>query len=1653
MATQKPDENKNPFNLEDKTKFFFGGANTDETRELLGAEDKGQYIDALNVRVNDTSGGSDKSAKSIGGEELFNSSSGDGYKCILATNVGSKQVEMWAPYNPADGGIIRIDGDIMCQSADFAITPDNLLQWDTNNDAIGGEIYITDFVLKPMYFSIKDIIDNFGITQKYFADFNINEYIISLQLPPDNLIYDTSPLVSVGTGGGLPTGQYSYSHRFASTSGDRTNWSVPTPLIFVPYLYQSPNMAEPFIGLKTVGNDADTASPGQFGVKLLFRVNNVYNYEFIEIRRTAFNNAEAIDYVPPSYIVKRISLPLNQTNVQIFEYIDSTANQSDQLVVAQADSQDFLSEIKRAKAIRYFFNKVILGNIEYESRDITNKVTFLESVNGNTMCPILENIGSEGYKNPYTHAYKRMYMHLERYGFSLIAWDSNFSRTLAVEIPGFAAYTMPSKRDAMSSVLGGDSLFYTKTSSHQATTAGNVDETFEIVDYKLGATRNLPSDIGSQYGGRNILTGHSSTGNVQVEKANVKSGQVGYKPFYPQAPYDLQSNLRYTPIESVSTQGLDNITPPDNGQPQDFPATYNPYIFDPQYNALGMCLVGVDTIPDWATAFSVVRTKKAGRVVAQGMAFYSLVNSTRWNQAGAGGYKRAGTKRTNRVVVQFPDIENGVVGESILQDLELNPTSYRIQMVEPLGFNSEPLGFRSCSLNNPSRPAGGGLVSAGHADTQVDMLVHASCQSELSAGSSYGERRVVGSDADNDADETGIQDAGEPANTTGYVAFGIWRNQPNGAPSVGGQPFNINGNFQFTVTGLNKIGQEEGLILYELELDVDVYLEEGNTDNPFIGDVENFYSDQTKNWQEPVYICNLLRDGATVQNLDIQNLLPTGNYVKIKSLIGYSDGLANQVFVLCGERTEDVGKPDISSIDKYVWVEMNNDTEFFRWIDISFLTAPQIALIDGDIVNGTTNYNGLRLYGTYTCDPSNNYNVQFGSTYIPPIGAQIQVRYDNRNPVYIFGGDTFVGYANFPVVHASTNTASGTGDQPGDGNNYGSMLKLQRGMPYLWYKMRRNYYIIKNSYPAGGGLLPVIQACDTLQPSTAGTDWCKISAIRQMVVLYNCQSYSHLPLSYHKSYPIVNYIMRPTKWNDNKTVTQNNIDAQYETDYPGEKDRWRLGGIQIQQFSPNILNLDYSKENVTDRYNKVSSLIFVENTWFPTRITWSYSRPIQRILAPNLKSFAPLSIFDLSDARGQIQRLYTFKQQGENLYAGCEDDWCMALTRKRTLTDLNGDSLGVTGNGQDTAFIQEQIWMDEISKGGLKGDFWKTFAENGDEAFYANYNGVFKLVRAANGGAIQEITDGYFYQLYKSLCLRVQRPDIKFLAQELYATYNTKDEEYWIRFKTQIIDVELVIPSTDITVFDKIYGTSTPHYSIVSATNNDSIVELIPFGTDIATVLFKVTDATSTSVIFNVGGNLLFTALDGEWWEVTYNLSSGSIWSAKKVDKELNEQRDTFLFSYSNRGESGKWLGVFDYDFDTFNSFDNKVFGQRNRDTLLETFSLGDGVFINGEKLNMRVFATMNPQIQQSYIFERARVNSNEKADIKTYGVNDMSVSIATLQQANLKNYHAFENYVPRDTVARDKNSNTHILYQIYKQLTDKQFFVNSITFFYNKIR
>jgi len=1676
--------NKSPFSNPIGTKFFFGGANTDITKEIFGSDylklqvekEGGQYIDSQNIRVDDEQYGVGKAAKTIRGEEILYTNSAPNYECISSCTVAEHIVEFWAPVTASDGGIVTIDGNIMVRSQYLLFNADSPLAVDVNNDTIGGEVYLTENNrMPPIYFSISDIITNWNNgtpTPKYFSQFQLSQFTISLVFPIDNIVFPTNPLTPVGVGAGLPTGQYCYCFNYVDSAGNQTNCSPQTPPIFVPANIDNSTAQTPWQNLKTIGSDPNPQNVTAYGISMNFRINNYLNYSYIQIIRIPYNAGEPIGFAPQALIVKTI--PLSNNQFQIYNYVDSVQNASQNLANATIAGSNVLSVIRRAKAIRYFYNRVILGNIGYEDRNITSGITFLTSSNNNAVVPILDNIGQVGYKDPWNHAYRRGLMHGEVYGIYAVAWDSNYSRSLAIPIPvkssinpDLIGLPMPNKRDPMSAFMSGDPITYTLAKSWQASTRGQVENTFEVVDYKLGSTRP-PEGGEDQSHGANIL----NTGVSGTLKDSTKPNQVGYVPLNPKKPNDFnESNVMYTPNDAVFDGSVGNwgngdlgnwgISP--NRNPGNKITSYNPNIYNPQYNALGLAVIGIDTYPEWVAGFSIVRTERAGRVVSQGMGFYYLqdaVDHTGTPLWKNNGQKGTGQKRRYQIACHFPDFENGVVSSAVINDIQNNPQNYQIQLVEPLGFSSEVYGGTSNSASNPVIT---GLNDGElHGDSQIDMVVHAKVQSEI-VGDTGVNSGVTGNAQCNPrnsgaVDPIGISDTAQTSSY--YTAFGIWRNQANGSPSFNGNTLSTNGNTLFNIAagGVTlDTSNEEGLNYFVFSLEdssnvqANLYISGGNAD------YNNFTDNETRNWHEPVYIVNIVKNGATVSNLDFESLVPTGTFVKTQAVIGLGNGQPNQNCQLCGERTVDCGKLPTDTLDRYVWVQMDvTSPQTYRWINISYLNAGQISTINSDIANGTTVYNGYRLYGTYTCDSTTGFNVVFSSSsYIPPVGGQIQVKYDNRFPIYAFGGDSFIGQTAFPVVHRNNKTDNGNGDT----NGWGSFLKLNRAMPYRWFNIKKNYYLPRDTSTP---LLCDVQDGEDLlgnaHPVLHGVSQLSIGAVRQMIVLYNCQSYSHLPLAYNDCYPLTNYIIRPQHWDGSHT--SRHIQSQYFIDYPSEDQRWRMGGFRVAKQFP--FSLDYSKENVDDRYDYVGQLFYSNNTEFYNRMAWSNVRPIQTVLSPNLKTFGPLNVFDLSDNRGQIQRLHSFKHRlyGENLYALCEDDICIVIAQKATISSGSGNTLGTMGFLAGSNFIQEQIWLNESKKGGVKGKFYLTFADNGQEAFFANQNGVFLMTEKLNGSDLIDITPGYWYQLWNSFFSRVQKNGTQ-LSQRLYGVYNVGKKEYWLSFKTSIPTINMNAASAFTVNFNQYpYDTSTnvPHIQINQTVSggylNPSVLN------QLTTILLKFSDSTGSGVVFKNGiGGTLFTATDGQWYQVTYNPNVYPAWTWTIVDGELNEYKDEFTFVFSNQEFSKKWLGVFDYKFQRYVSLNNQMFGSRAESGNITTYKLDKGYIMNGSNVVGRIWGTFNPQVEQSFVFNQFRINSNNKPDyIKFYKPDDLSIAISSTPSSLLKNYHGYYGMIPRDGVnlingVAPKNSNTHLIFQIVGINTVKDFFINSISFLYNKIR
>jgi hypothetical protein len=1310
-------------------KTFFSGANTDKEKEFLGGVNEGEYIDGRNqvpVSVNGSMGSSVK----IDGETVLypNTNLSANYICLGSHEVNGRKVEYWASTVGGENPAIRIDGDVMVQSANLTFDVKYPLQFDKNESCQEGEVFLTDNNSIPLIFDLKDIIDNFtGATQKYFSQFNISQYQINLSTPLDIPVF--IDLVSAGGGGGLPVGEYAYSIRYVNAAGDRTNWGNMTPLIPVFQSAGTGSTQYPYV--KTVGSDHNVTLKTAYGPKLRFRVTNLLNYDSLEIRRLRWD-AGNLSLVPTAEIVGRIGLAAGEISIK--EFIDPTDSNVNEVIPDDEDVNQ-LFFIEKAKAIRYFDKRLVL--MHYSNADKSmNGVTF-DTIGGKEMFPIVQKIGKAGHNDPYNHTYYKHYQSGEKYGFAINGFDGAAEKGFALGITNFNNYQFPNRRQEMTS---DEELYSYDGAVTAANLTGTVSKTFEVFDLVDAVQKSDVDTFKNIMEDNNTVTAEASKGDTDVMfDSSVDPSTLGanyisvldrwsapYSPYRPTSQNDSTAGHNYR----VNTYVQDG-----NNQ-----ESYNPKGYAPDYYAKGIALSGVTGLPDWVKAFNVVRTKKAGRVVCQGLGMYSLIEK---NTSGF-----AAEKDRDKLWFFSQDIASGLVNNSVLDDINANPQNYSVQFVSPLGFFSE-------MYNN---------VYEGGADgSAVDMAVYA---------------RVL-----KDAGEINPTESGVGVND--YVAFNKYRNYNHNAS---GSAFAGSGDTIFPILSLNsKTEGGRGSSYFELSLNgVDIY----NDHNTALQ--QEFSENGLKKFHEPFYIVNIIQTGANISDQNIDNYLNTGTYVKVESLIGEGDGVTNDpTYLLVDERWEDCipslsSGSSLASNNKFIYLKDSNGTEQ-AWLNVSYKTPAQINTISNNIITNTFDtIGGVKIYGLYTHTQSSNnreftlvFNVANFNTV--PAGTKIYVKYDNSYPIRVFGGDNFIGESIFsPIDREATGEDTSTETD--------KQFELQIGFPFFRYFITPRHYVVVNTKG-----LNRIQ--DSILFGSKNTG--RLSFIRQMAVMFAAENRIALHTAYSTTYPNqffpgIHYVMRPNKFDDGEfsngataVYADNNIYAAYEDDYGDEYLNWKYGGIR---YLPQH-NVDYSQESPLEFVSK-PDFGYTEQNEFCTGITWSLARAVNQQDSPGLKTFQSLNTFFISDDQGGIQRAWDATSgKGDNLYAITSKGVCLLLTNKSVLTDLSGSQLGVfKGNN----FIQEEYWLDKTV--GMNDEMWRTAAETSvalktqdgsmvqvESLFWANRSSVYWL----SDNAIRDIgRDGYYNKLRLPLNnIKTLDANLPLFGQDLTGFYDKRHEVYGVQLQ------------------------------------------------------------------------------------------------------------------------------------------------------------------------------------------------------------------------------------------------------------------------------
>ncbi len=1319
------------------------GANTSDDKELTGVKEaSGEFIEGRNARSTSTEGYSGSSNKIKGEAIKYPRNVSGSYSCIGAIAINGNIVEIYASPVSHEDSFVRVNGVVVLKSSLFPVTYNHPLQLDRNEDEKGGEIFVTDYNVEPFILNIQDMVDSLVATPlKYFTGFDFKLYSVNLYVPMDMPAF--VEVVNVGGGGGLPIGAYSYQLRYSNTSGDKTNLSQRTPEI--PIVENLSIQSLQYPGVKTYGQDPSPDFGTRYGIKLRFRVTNLQGYDFIEVIRTSYNTNGGIDFVPAPKVIAKVDIFAGEISVR--EFTDPSESNTD-LVLSDEDITREITYINRAKSIRYFDRRLVLMNVELESKSAD--LTFGE-LNTKKMFPAIENIGTIGFNDPYNFVYKRHSMHGERFGYGVELWDGVGGKGFVTKVPGFLNYQIPNRRDPVSA----ETLLYSYGGVVRAADVNNsINDTHEVFDLTSATSKLDKCSFKNIYHNRiaSFILGTKDNFTVkqdcdetngEIESHGAKVYTVVkvspyYHPFTPKAQNDSDVSGHNYVINTQVGKAYSLVV--GSSQPNvDIREPYSPKIFGPTYYSQGMALTGVDNFPKWAKAFSVVRTEPAKRVIAQGLAVYKL-NPADYDLL---TNKKLATKDTDQFWFYSPDIENGIVSGKLVDDIIASPESYELQFVAPLGFASEVYSFDAHNTN-PLR------------DRCVDIIAYARMIRDKYLGDDTWEI--------NPMEDIGMGIADGGFNYVGYDKF------RNISANSGAFANNDKGNNLFGITEAQRITEGRGTYI-RMRVDRNFYAQDATGGN---GD-SNFENDGMKNFTEPFYMVNIVESGAKVRDQNIENYKITSHYQKIESIIGKGTGLANQKYQLVDERWEDVisalsSTHPTASTDRYIYIKDPNTGNVEQWVNVTYKTSGQIATIMANIASSIGTVKGMYRH-EFIDNNKRFFNIVFNvMAFIPAIGNLILIRYDSSAPIRFWGGDSVIGESIFAPI-----------DRESSANGLGSVSDILKsapetqfpfgiGFPYKLWKINPRCYQIRRT--RAGALANVIQ----------DRNWGYLGYIRQMCVMFTAETrialtYAHNNPNPQQFFPLMHYVIRPHRWDTDRNIYDNNIYDQYSIDYPGEMDMWKWGGFRFLQN----INADYSTKAPKEFVSK-PEFGFVEQTLFKTRTMWSLPRQINQQNTPGLKTFPANNSFDIDDNQGEIKKAYSSTtDKGENIYAITNKGICLLVTKKSILSDVDGGQLAYMAAN---TFVKQQYWINK--EVGMFDEFWRTAVEgyvpvtleDGSEVrvealFFANNESVFRFMdnQVKDIGRIK-----YHNTLYPEVLSKV----LPGYNTKITGGFDKYNQEYWL---------------------------------------------------------------------------------------------------------------------------------------------------------------------------------------------------------------------------------------------------------------------------------
>ena len=1548
-------------------KSYNAGADTDHDKELATSQE--EYVDSRNGRLRGGNG-SNRALEKIKGEVIHypaNFTVGN-YFCIYTCNVNDDIVDIWADKNFIEDPLIRVNGVVVCKSPKLGFRSDRPLQGDTNDSCVGGEFYVTDFEQAPYIFSVKDLVESLTANPtKYFSGFNPELYKATLRSPLDIPVFQE--LVNVGGGGGLPHGTYAYSIRYVSVAGDKTNFSVETPTIDIPANNGSDSGEYPFV--KTFGGSASPSFKSAFAIKLRFRITNIFNYSYIEVRRIAYNQGAGLTFVPAPKIIAKIPITPGQISIQTFiDPVDAFSEENILSITDQEDLQQF-STFKTCKTLRYYNKRLVLMNLKYPSRDV-GEVKYIEDPDGTVGFPIIRPLYKQGHSDAFNYTYYKDLMSGERHNYGTVIFDGAGGPSFA--IPMTAAqqadiHTAPNHRTK----LGTKALNFCVTNGRGAPLLADKDRNLNYV-YEVWDLNDAIQKFGAD------------SFNICNE------GIIGN----PADPY-----LPLTPKNDADTDVLGhrfqvNI---NVGTGAFAYQSYNPKGFGLNIWTRGIAFNGLKSasLPDWARAFSIVKTKSAKRVVCQGIGIYKLSPAVK-SSVGL-GYNTGITKPVDELHFHSADIQHGFVDAATLSDMQSNPGNYKVQLLSPVGYFSEV-------YNN--------ILKTLQRDRSADVVTYARVQ-----------------------DENGNIN---PTETSGQVLHGKYLN--SSVISIPATTGPDNGDHKYGLTSFTTVTEGRNTY-YTIRLDGPVY----GTSSQGGSKGEGWDINEGKDFKEPFYILNIIRDGAEPPTGNTTNYFLTGHYQKIVSIIGKADGNAAK-FDLVDERWEDCmpNKRDVNkaNINTYLFIEDTTGVERV-WLNVRHKSlAQRIAIFNALQTFGVYNDGTYDIYGVYTSYEDGNdriFGVEFSildttynqNIFIPQVDSLIKVKYDERFPIETYPGDHYVGETVFAPIDRYS---PGDDSEPDETQQF----LFASGLPYHRIEFNNNYKIMIKSYGPGNNVQDVSYKT-------------KLDYIRQWVIMYPTESRAAQQLMWDAKFPNRHYVMRPHKYKITSNMSTDNpkLYSTYFSDYPNEENYWGYGGFHI--FPAN--NSDYSA-TLNDRIYTSKPLVgFKEQRDYCSRIIWSLERDVNAQDSPGLKTFPSLNVRDISDNQGCIKYAYDSNSgKGSNLYAVCSRGICLLVTNKATLSDANAGQLAYM---KTENFINEEYWLSKDV--GMNDETWRSAAETSsavygnsrsDTLFFANKESAYAFV----DNSVIDIAKnefGYHNTIFNQYS-KVVKPDYK---THICAGYDRKHEEYWLHIDTTktsalVISGYPLIETSLIKEENKLLLLNGMDINITDSSNVTFVLT-----EEVPDEPFSVTlcnNGTGNIILKNFVGAVLQVIPPGVCYEISVEDGEYQIEEAEMEPEEITPVKKTFTFNQPEQ----TWQGYFDYTFDKFLPKYHEMYGQKS----LQTYKLNEGFQINGASIEFEAVQSHNPEPASDKEFIRVKINSSNKPTrvefFKEFNGTVLSFLDPSQGPMYLKNYGGFEQYVPRTVasvnVKRPRIQGRLIFTKIFHNL-DESFVLKDSGIQYKKIK